>query len=76
MWVIFALLDPDPGTQINADPDPKPLINVFLDPIVFSHFFLRLHHFNADVYPAFHVYGIRNTDPPLLILVNSISIDC
>jgi hypothetical protein len=26
LWVIFALLDPDPATQINADtaPDPKP----------------------------------------------------
>jgi hypothetical protein len=22
LWVIFALLDPDPGTQINADPQP------------------------------------------------------
>jgi hypothetical protein len=24
LWVIFALLDPDPATQINADPDPQP----------------------------------------------------
>ncbi len=26
LWVIFALMDPDPdpATQINADPDPKP----------------------------------------------------
>ncbi len=24
LWVIFALLDPDPATQINADPDPDP----------------------------------------------------
>jgi hypothetical protein len=22
LWVIFALLDPDPATQINADPEP------------------------------------------------------
>jgi hypothetical protein len=22
LWVIFALLDPDPATQISADPDP------------------------------------------------------
>ncbi len=26
LWVIFALLDPDPATQIDADPDPKPWI--------------------------------------------------
>jgi hypothetical protein len=26
LWVIFALLDPDPATQINADPDLKPCI--------------------------------------------------
>jgi hypothetical protein len=24
LWIIFALLDPDPATQINADPDPDP----------------------------------------------------
>jgi hypothetical protein len=24
LWVIFALLDPDPATQINADPDTDP----------------------------------------------------
>jgi hypothetical protein len=24
LWVIFALLDPDPATQINADPDRQP----------------------------------------------------
>jgi len=26
LWVIFALLnpEPDPATQINADPDPQP----------------------------------------------------
>jgi hypothetical protein len=24
LWVIFALLDPDPATQIKADPKPKP----------------------------------------------------
>jgi hypothetical protein len=24
LWVIFALLDPDPATQIKADPDPQP----------------------------------------------------
>jgi hypothetical protein len=24
LWVIFALLDPDPATQINADPDADP----------------------------------------------------
>jgi hypothetical protein len=24
LWVIFALLDPDPATQINADPDSQP----------------------------------------------------
>jgi hypothetical protein len=23
-WVIFAFLDPDQATQINADPDPQP----------------------------------------------------
>jgi hypothetical protein len=23
LWVIFALLDPDPATQINANPDPE-----------------------------------------------------
>ena len=23
MWVIFALLDPDPGTPLNPDPDPQ-----------------------------------------------------
>jgi hypothetical protein len=30
LWVIFALLDPDPepATQINADPDPQPCFNV------------------------------------------------
>ncbi len=28
LWVIFALLDPDPATQINADPDPKPWNNL------------------------------------------------
>jgi hypothetical protein len=22
LWIIFALLDPDPATQINADPQP------------------------------------------------------
>jgi hypothetical protein len=26
--VIFALLYPDPATQINADPDPKPWLKV------------------------------------------------
>jgi hypothetical protein len=28
LWVIFALLDPDPdpATQINADPDPQTLV--------------------------------------------------
>jgi hypothetical protein len=31
LWVIFALLDPDPATQINADPDPKPWpVTVFI----------------------------------------------
>jgi hypothetical protein len=30
MWFIFALLDPDPATQINADPDPQPCPPVFL----------------------------------------------
>jgi hypothetical protein len=24
LWIIFALLDPDPATKINADPDPNP----------------------------------------------------
>ncbi len=24
LWVIFAFMDPDPATQINADPDPQP----------------------------------------------------
>jgi hypothetical protein len=24
LWVIFALLDPDPAIPINADPEPKP----------------------------------------------------
>ncbi len=24
LWVIFAILDPDLATQINADPDPQP----------------------------------------------------
>jgi hypothetical protein len=24
LWAIFALLDPDPAAQINADPDPDP----------------------------------------------------
>ncbi len=24
LWVIFALLDPDPATQMNTDPDPQP----------------------------------------------------
>jgi hypothetical protein len=36
LWVIFALLDPDPATQINADPDPQPwlyLINKSLSGI-------------------------------------------
>jgi hypothetical protein len=30
MWVIFALLDPDPdpATQINADPDPQPCVKL------------------------------------------------
>jgi hypothetical protein len=32
LWVLFALLDPDPATQINADPypgpDPKPCVVV------------------------------------------------
>jgi|LakMenE18May11ns_1017448.scaffolds.fasta_scaffold7875900_1 hypothetical protein len=30
LWVIFALLDPDPSTQINADPDADP--DADLDP--------------------------------------------
>jgi hypothetical protein len=29
LWVIFALLDPDPANQINADPDPKPCYILF-----------------------------------------------
>ncbi len=28
LWVIFALLDPDPATLINADPDPQPWFTV------------------------------------------------
>jgi hypothetical protein len=24
LWVIFALLDPDPATQMNKDSDPEP----------------------------------------------------
>ncbi len=32
LWVIFALLDPDPATQINADPDPATQINADPDP--------------------------------------------
>jgi hypothetical protein len=28
LWVTFALLDPDPATQINADPDPQPCLKV------------------------------------------------
>jgi hypothetical protein len=31
LWVIFALLDPDPSTQINADPEPCILQYVDLD---------------------------------------------
>jgi hypothetical protein len=26
MWITFALLDPDPATQINANPDPQPCL--------------------------------------------------
>jgi hypothetical protein len=28
LWVIFALLDPDPATQINADPDPQQWLKI------------------------------------------------
>jgi hypothetical protein len=32
LWVIFALMDPDPDPQLNADPDPATQINADLDP--------------------------------------------
>jgi hypothetical protein len=31
LWVIFALLNPDPATQINADPDPEPCSSLAVD---------------------------------------------
>jgi hypothetical protein len=39
LWVIFALLDPDPATQINADPDPQRCIfrDLFIYLLATSH---------------------------------------